>query len=195
MFRFTTVLAAFALAAALPLHAADEKKDEKKTEKKADPKPASPSEYTSVGEINGVLARGPGKSGDSIALRGTKLTSQGNYRRPNVKVVEDDTVIELTPDVKVRFMHAPPKTDEKGRTIPYTEKELKELKGDPTMKGYKAELDDLKAGKAVTIHLVKLKGAKGEMAEKRFADRIYITGDGPPLPPGVEKPAERKKDK
>jgi hypothetical protein len=182
-----------ALIATLPLVAADEKKDDKKkTEQKSDAKPSSANDYTPVGEASGVLARGPGKSGNSIALRGAKLTVTGTRR---LKAVEDDHVIELTPDAKVRFMQPPPRTDEKGHKIPYTEKELRELKGsEPNMKGYKADVEDLKAGLNVTLHLVKLKGAKGEMADKLFADRVYITGESN-LPPPAEKSGKDKKDK
>lgn len=196
MSRLTCLLCAVALAVPLAAADTDEKKDDKKkTEQKADPKPTNASDYVPAGEISGVLARGAGKNENSIALRGTRLAVQGaNRGRPSLRAVEDDHVYELTPDVKIRFMHPPPKTDEKGKNIPYTDKELRELKGDPNLKGYKADLEDLKPGKMVTLHLVRIKGAKGELAEKRLADRVYITGDAPMLS-APEKPGERKKDK
>src|SRR5262245_2724266 len=198
MLRVTSLISAAALLfATSPLIAADkdEKKDDtKKTEQKSDTKPSSSGDYTSVGEYSGVLARGPGKSGHSIGLRGAKLSVQTSRGRSTLRATEDVQTVEMTPDVRVRFMNPPPRTDEKGKKIPYTEKELRELKGDPNMKGYKADVDDLKAGQIVTIHVVRLKGAKGEMAEKLFVDRIYITGDSG-LPAVPEKPGERKKDK
>src|SRR5262249_50970399 len=156
--------AAALLLASSPLTAADkdEKKDDKKkTEQKSDVKPSSSGDYTSVGEYSGVLARGPGKSGNSIALRGAKLSIRtSTYGRATLRATEDVQTVEMTPDVKIRVMQPPPRTDEKGKKIPYTEKELKELKGDPNLKGYKADVDDLKAGQIVTIHVVRLKGAK-----------------------------------
>src|SRR5712691_10199866 len=99
MSRFIGLLFAVLLMAALPLAADEKKDDKKKTEQKSDVKPSSASDYTAVGEVSGVLARGPGKSGNSIALRGAKITVTGSLR---LKAVKDDHVIDLTPDVKVR---------------------------------------------------------------------------------------------
>ncbi len=192
MSRFIGLLFAVLLMAALPLAADEKKDDKKKTEQKSDAKPSSASDYTPIGEVSGVLGTGPGKSGNSITLRGAHITLQGTYRRANFKAVEEKQVIDLTPDVKVRVMQPPPRAD--GKKTPYSEKELRELKGDANLKGYKADVEDLKPGLAVTVHLVKLKGAKGENAEKLFADRVYINGESKlQLPP--EKSGKDKKDK
>ena len=70
----------------------------------------------------------------------------------NISRAGDSTDVsrELTSDVKVRFLNLPPKKDEKGKPIPYTEKEKKELKGEGNKKGYKADREDLTPGKIVT---------------------------------------------
>jgi hypothetical protein len=195
MLTFTRLLTAVALlVAALPLAAA-EKDDKKKTEPKSDARASTSNDYVVVGEYDFVVASGPGKDGGSIKVRGNKLTlQQGNRGKGNLKAVEDDPTIELTPDVKVRLIKLPVKKDEKGITIPYTEKELKELRGDSNLRGYNAELDDVKAGKIVTLHVLKLRNAKGDDAEKRFADRIYIKGDAPTPPAGANQ-GERKEKK
>jgi len=163
-------------------------------DKKTDAKPATTT-YTSVSEIeNVVLAASPGDKSTSISLHvdqkllanaaslGSLLDSFRNRNAQQMKNnknnTPNDVSLELTPDVVVRRIHLPPKKDEKGRTIAYTEKEKKELKGDSNLKGYNAELSDLKAGQTVTLHIVKLKGAKGDDAKKVFANRIFIQTEG-----------------
>jgi hypothetical protein len=171
---------------------------------KSDAKPNPSSEYTTVNEIDGaILSIPPGDKGTKISLRvDQKLLTNGGslgsaldiYRGrtlPQLKDMPKDVGLDLTPDVKVRRMKLPPKKDEKGHTVPYTEKEKKELKGDTNLKGYSAELGDLKPGQILSLHIVKLKGAKGEDAKKVFVSRIFIQGEGqapPPLDNNRKKP-------
>src|SRR5260370_22742947 len=72
---------------------------------------------------------------------------------------QKDIDVNATDDVKVRMANPTPKYDEKGKLIPYTKDELKELKGDdPKAVGYKAEFSDLRAEQAVSLVLMKKKG-------------------------------------
>src|SRR5947208_11218529 len=85
-----------------------------------------------------------------------------------------DTVVEFTDDVKVRLMHLPPNVDEKGRKIPYTEKELEKLKGNTNMSGYEAAVSDLKPGQIVKVFLATAKGGLAAEANKLYARKVYI---------------------
>ena len=65
-------------------------------------------------------------------------------------------------DVKVRLTDPPPAYDDKGNIKKRTEKELKELKGDPKdpdskLLGYPAQFSDIRQGSYVKVSLVKKK--------------------------------------
>ena len=172
---------------------------------KTDAKPKSSTEYTGVGDIEkAVLSVAPSDKGGSIGLRvdNKSLANAGNlsqilnlYRgktTPQVKDTPKDVSLELTPDILVRRLHLPPKVDEKGHKVAYTEKELKELKGDANLRGFTAELSDLKPGQVVTLHVVKVKGSTGEAANKVFVSKIYIVSDGQ-APPPIDNNKDKKK--
>src|SRR5262249_5525986 len=114
MSRLICLLSAVTLLAMIPVATAEDKKDDtKKTEQKSDPKPSSANDYTSVGEFSGILARGPGKSGNTITMRGAKITVRTTASgRATLRAAEENQTVELTPDCKVRFMQPPPRTDE-----------------------------------------------------------------------------------
>ena len=67
-----------------------------------------------------------------------------------------------TDDVKVRLTDPPPAYDDKGNIKKRTDKELKELKGDPKdpdykLPGYPAQFTDMRQGSYVKVTLVKKK--------------------------------------
>src|SRR5262249_16840460 len=101
--------------------------------------------------------------------------------------------------------------DDKGKPRKPTAEELKKLKGtDPKLKGYKAELGDLKAGQVVVVTLAKAKAsapkAKGDRGGESSGDgeaksskpAYTIVGEytGKLVrPPGPKaKPKDRKED-
>jgi hypothetical protein len=160
------------------------------------PKSTTSSNYYSVSEIESVvLSATPGDKGSSISLKldqkllanaanlGSAIEMPHGKPAQQMKDMQKDVKLELISEVVVRRLHLPPKKDEKGHTVAYTEKERKELKGDSSLKGYNADLSDLKAGQTVTIHLVKLKGAKGDDAKKVFVSRVFIISEAPTSPP------------
>jgi hypothetical protein len=103
--------------------------------------------------------------------------------------MEFDFDVEVTDDVKVRQMKLPPKTDENGKKVPYTPDELVKLKGTLPLAGYEAAIGDLKSGQLVRLHLVRVKGATGENANKAYANRIFIDTESQ----NAEKKPETKK--
>jgi hypothetical protein len=75
------------------------------------------------------------------------------------KKITKDVEISTTEDVKVRLSNPPPKFDDKGKLVRYTQKELKELKGDSNLPGYSGEFSDLAADQIVAVTLVRKKDA------------------------------------
>jgi len=87
----------------------------------------------------------------------------------------------------------PPKLDEKGKPIAYTADEKQKMRGKDGV-GYEASASDLKAGQTVRMHMVKLKGAKGEDALKLYVAKIVIMSEPPAEmhdPNDAKKPAKK----
>jgi hypothetical protein len=73
--------------------------------------------------------------------------------------VEKEVEWKATDEVKVRTSDPPAQFDEKGRVKRYTQKELKELKGNDKLPGFPAEFSDIKAGQIVVVTLLPRKPA------------------------------------
>jgi len=86
--------------------------------------------------------------------------------------------IDAADDIKVRTPNPPADFDEKGKPKVYTAKELKELKGDPKLPGYKAEFDNLHPDQIVTVTLVKKKETP---KPKKDADKDPLEGENKPV--------------
>jgi hypothetical protein len=69
-------------------------------------------------------------------------------------------------DLKIRLTDPPAAYDDKGNLKKRTDKELKELKGDPKLPGYPAGFSDLHQGSMVRASLVKPKDAPTHSAPK-----------------------------
>lgn len=181
------------IAASLMLSVYSADKDEKK---KPDDKPAPPREYVSVGEVSGVLAKPA--DGNKLTFRVNQLSLQrggaaamGRGKGGPALKEKQDFDLEMTSDVVVRLVKLPPRKDEKGNKLPYTFEELQALKGKSNLRGYQAEVKDLKAGLIVTVHLVHVKGLKGDEANKVFVNRVFIEGEAQ-VPPEEKKPDKKK---
>ncbi|HEY7422878.1 MAG TPA: hypothetical protein VH682_01335 [Gemmataceae bacterium] len=73
--------------------------------------------------------------------------------------VQKDYELQATDDVKVRMHNPPAQFDDKGRIKRYTQKELKELRGNDKQPGFPAEFSDLKQDQIVQVTLIRKKGA------------------------------------
>jgi hypothetical protein len=96
--------------------------------------------------------------------------------------------VDLTPaeDMIVRTNFVPVEFDEKGKPRRRTQKELKELKGDPKLPGYQADASALKRGQQVTCYLeAKKKTGKKDDTDALVDNKpkvrlILITAEPPP---------------
>ena len=129
-----------------------------------------------------VTISGAGKNSVTIKVGGGGRT----------KGAAQEKEYDFIDDVKIRFQHLPPKLDEKGKKIPYTSDELQKMKAKDG--GYEASPGDLKAGQTVNLHLVKMKGAKGEDANKLYVSKVIIVAEPPAdmHDPNDKKPAAKK---
>jgi hypothetical protein len=113
-----------------------------------------------------------------------------------MKIEWHDEEIETIDEVKVRVANPPPKFDEKGNIVKYTQKELDELKGpDKKAPGFPGEFSDLRANQVVVVTMVlkkdlpdikKLKAEGKEITPeiqdqfKPKASLIVVAADPPP---------------
>ena len=65
--------------------------------------------------------------------------------------------VDAADDVKVRLKDPPVTFDDKGNPKKYSQKELKELKGDPKLPGYAGDFDSLQQDQMVQVQLSKTK--------------------------------------
>ena len=155
--------------------------DEKKNAKEPAEGPSANS-YLSFNEVTVVIS---GASSHSVTIKVTTGYS-GNAKRPQATNKDDE--LTFTSDVVIRQRHLPPKLDEKGKKVAYTSEELNKLRGKGGV-GYEASASDLHAGQTVNLHLVKLKGAKGEDANKVYVSKIIIESE--PQPESAKKPEKK----
>jgi len=85
--------------------------------------------------------------------------SIANHQRNLYTIKHHDLDVTSAEDVKVRLKNPPAKFDDKGKIVRYTEKELKDLKGDdPKLTGYNGEFSDIRPNGYIEVHLMKKKG-------------------------------------
>jgi hypothetical protein len=91
-----------------------------------------------------------------------------------------DVEVETIDDLIVRNMKRPEKFDDKGKVVKkFTKEELKELKGDPKLPGWKAEFSDIQTQQLVRVHLVKKKGARPPPRKKDKEDPDLLADHQP----------------
>jgi hypothetical protein len=120
-----------------------------------------------------------------IQARQQMMQAQNSlYTQSNVEVE-----VQAIDDVVVRTAHPREAFDEKGKIKKFTKAELKELKGDPKMPGFKAEFGDLSADQIIKVVIVRKKGTpapkpKPQVKKKKGKDddlEAADLGDDSPL--------------
>lgn len=202
MSRLLSRFAAVAVLAAglTALAVADD--DKKPAEKKPEPaKPADWSAFAAAGEIHGEVVKAD-DSGFTLRVSWLAPAGKSNTRAkqfrpqaPNEKY--QDYQLTFADPGLARWKTLPTKgTDEKGKAVPYTEKERTELRKPTSAPGYAAEHGDLKPGHLVEVTLVRPKEISSEKATLQDLKVKYavIVGTDPKGPPADAK-GERKKKK
>src|SRR5713226_9614989 len=82
-----------------------------------------------------------------------------------------DFELETDGDTIIRTEVLAEQYDDKGKPKKFTKEELKELKGDPKLPGYKAEFSDLKQGEMVKVVFAKPKEADKNDDKKKNDDK------------------------
>lgn len=116
--------------------------------------------------------------------------------RPQVKEAHHDYEFEYLPQSLVRHKTQPPKLDEKGRRVPYTDKESHDLRQPAGVPGYAATKADVTPGTIVEVILVRDKtvsAAKATEDDLRLK-YVYLLGHAKdaPSPGGGDKAAAKK---
>jgi hypothetical protein len=107
----------------------------------------------------GTMSRNPKQMYQHMAQMQAQMIRQAVIRGgANTKAVQhhQDYVMDFTSDAQARIKHLPPKLDENGKRTFYTSQELQNLKGNPVVPGYTAELSQLKVGQLVEAHIVRV---------------------------------------
>jgi hypothetical protein len=80
-----------------------------------------------------------------------------SYNHATVKAVRAEVDLQPADDMKVRILVPPARLDDRGKPIRYTKDELREMRGDGKLPGYKADVDTIQEGQRVTAVLVRKK--------------------------------------
>jgi hypothetical protein len=118
-----------------------------------------------------------GKRNVANAMRNTQVEiakasqPQHLYRPKNV-----DVKLRAVEDIKIRWKDPPPDYDDKGNLKKYTKEELKALRGNEGLPGYKGEYDALRQGQTVAVYLVQ----KDALKSLKGANLKGSKGKGPP---------------
>ena len=182
----------------------------------ADSKAPDFSGYTFVGDVVGEVIKA---SDSALTIRVTWYVPQGgntgrprlssnsrNFRNPfmmnrggnrgRVKEQHHDYVLEYVPESLVRYKHTPPKTDEKGKKVSHTEKEIEELKKPLGVPGYAAEKGDVTPGTYVEVYLIRdrsVPAAKQTEDDLRLK-YVFILGHDPNPPKDATTTPPKKKN-
>lgn len=87
------------------------------------------------------------------------------------KEVSKDVDVQVADGAKVRSINPPLAFDDKGNPRKYTQKELKELRGDEKLPGYNSDLDALRTGQTVTLSLATKKDANPARQKGKDLDK------------------------
>jgi hypothetical protein len=123
----------------------------------------------------GSMSRNPQQMYQHMMQMQQQMLRQA-IRMANTKPQEhhQDYTFPYTEDAHARAKHLPPKLDDKGKKVPYTNEELREAKGNIALSGFERSLDSVQVGSVVEIHLGKKVGAAKEKKDDLFVRWVYI---------------------
>jgi hypothetical protein len=98
-----------------------------------------------------------------------------NQRQPQLKQQHHDYVLEFVPQSLVRTKTLPPKTDDKGKKVPYTQKELEEARLPIGAPYYAASSFDLTPGTIVDVIVIRERSIPAAKATEDDLRVKYVT--------------------
>lgn len=122
---------------------------------------------------------------------------QNRPQQPQVQYKEHhhDYVLDYLPQSLVRTKSLPPKTDDKGKRVPYTQKEIDEYRAPAGVTGYAAERGDLRPGTILEVILIRDKNVPAaKVGEDDLRIKYAIIQGQDPNPPKDIVNANNKKD-
>jgi hypothetical protein len=143
-------------------------------------KPADWSKFVNVGEISGEVIKAD-ESGFTVRVTwygpkgGTNTRPQlsrggGNQSRqqrtPQMVAQHHDYMLKYADNGLVRQLKLPPKTNEQGKKVEYTVKELENAKKPAGMPYYAAARTELAVGSTVEVHLVRSRDIPAAKAQE-----------------------------
>jgi hypothetical protein len=180
----------------------------------ADDKRPDWSGYTTVGNVVGEVVKA---DATKLTLRVTWFVQSGggnrrprlsgnagNFRNPftphmsrprsGLKEEHHDYELPFVAESLVRMKTLPPKLDEKGKRLDYTQKELDALRSPDGVTGYAASTGDLAPGTIVEVILIRDKSIAADKAKEEDLRVKYaiILGKEPTPPKDAKKSDEKK---
>ena len=142
--------------------------------------------------------RRPNLSGNNRNFRNPFAPNMNRPRQPQVQIKEQhhDYVLEYLPQSLVRTKAPPPKFDDKGKKVAYTQKELEELRAPAGVAGYAAERSEVVPGTYLEVYLIRDKNiaaAKATEDDLRIKHALILGKD--PNPPKDITSADKKDEK
>lgn len=168
--------------------------DTKSTAKDPPTKIPDYSKYKYAKEVTGEVVKADDKN---LTVRIKWVEQKGapqKGRPPMLTEKQKDYDFPFIPESLVRTMHLPPKTDDKGKKIPYTDKEKEALKQPPRVTGYAAQISDLVAGSTVDVILIRDKSIPDDKVTDSDLRVKYAIIQAPPAKKDEPKKDDTKKN-
>lgn len=142
--------------------------------------------------------RRPNLSGNHRNYRNPFAQNMNRPNQQNVQLKEhhEDYELEYVPESLVRTKALPPKFDDKGKKVPYTQKELEEVRWPAGAPGYLTGKSEVTPGTYLEVHLVRDKSipaAKATEDDLRIKYAIVL-GKDPNPPKDIGGPEKKKKN-
>jgi hypothetical protein len=171
------------LAGVIALPTATIAADDPKTPAK-DPPTKAPdfSQYVFVKDMTGEVVKADEKK-ISITIKYTVNKQPNPKARPALAEMHQDYEFQMIPESLVRTEYLPPKTDEKGKKVAYTQKEKDNLKLPKPFPGYAASVSDLTPGTLVEIRLIRDKSiSEAKATDQDLRVKYAVIKSPPPTP-------------
>ena len=136
-------------------------------------------------------------SGNHRNFRNPFQPQSGRQQQPQFKEVHHDYDLDYLPQSLVRVKKLPAKTDETGKRVPVTQKELDELRAPAGVTGYAASRSDVTSGTILEVILIRDKTVAADKATDSDLRIKYaiVQGKDPNPPKDIANAGNTKDEK